>query len=194
MAGYRPITDFWFLTRCKYKGGVKRYGGYLGGFPERARRLIGCSIHEPMLHLCGGLARLYPYAGGVGPRDMTLDNDASVEPDFLQDAEEPLPRDTIPTGTGTPWGGILIDPPYSEKDAKRYPFSTYPNPNKLVANSLDVLPVGRKVGIIHYVVPRCPTAIIDGVATERAKFIACVGIICGFGNRIRVFSVFERTL
>lgn len=184
---YRPITDFWFLTRCKYKGGVKRYGGYLGGFPERARRLIGCAINEPMLHLCGGLARLYPYVGGFGPNDKTLDNDASVEPDFLQDAEDPLPDPTglrLKVGVELqPWGGILIDPPYSEEDAKRYPFSTYPNPNLLVANSLTVLPVGRKVGIIHYALPRCP---------KNAKFIACVGVACGFGNRIRCFSVFEK--
>ena len=187
--GYRPICDFWLLTRCKYKGGVKRYGGYLGGFPERARRLIGCSIQEPMLHLCGGLAKLYPYAGGFGPHDETLDNDKSVEPDWLQDAEDPLPVKTHP---GVRWGGILIDPPYSEEDAKRYPFSTYPNPNKLVANSLDVLPIGRKVGIIHYVIPRCPMHEVNGEMVERAKFIACVGVACGFGNRIRAFSVFER--
>lgn len=183
---YRPITDFWFLTRCKYKGGVKRYGGYLGGFPERARRLIGCSINEPMLHLCGGLARLYPYAGGFGPKDETLDNDASVKPDWIGDAEDPLPTHTLAREAGQPalrWGGILIDPPYSEEDAKKYPFSTYPNPNKLVANSLDVLPVGRKAGIIHYSLPRCP---------KNAKFIACVGVACGFGNRIRCFSVFEK--
>jgi len=184
---YRPITDVWFLTRCKYKGGVKRYGGYLGGFPERARRLIGCSINEPMLHLCGGLAKLYPYAGGFGPNDKTLDNDAAVQPDFLQDAECDLPP------FAGRWGGILIDPPYTEEDAKKYPSGTYPNPNKLVANSLDVLPVGRKVGIIHYVIPRCPTRLDEaGNRVEIAKFIACVGVACGFGNRVRVFSVYEK--
>lgn len=177
---YRPITDLWLLTRCKYKGGVKRYGGYLGGFPERARRLIGCSINEPMLHLCGGLARLYPYAGGFGQNDMTLDNDPSVKPDFLQGAECTLPQ----PGVTLRWGGILIDPPYSEDDAKKYPSGDYPNPNMLVANSIQAVPVGRKVGIIHYALPRCP---------KNAKFIACVGVACGFGNRIRCFSVFERT-
>ena len=39
--GYRPITDTWFLARAKLKGGVKYYGAYLGGFPERARALLG---------------------------------------------------------------------------------------------------------------------------------------------------------
>ena len=38
---YRPITDFWFLARAKLKGGKKYYGAYLGGFPERARVLLG---------------------------------------------------------------------------------------------------------------------------------------------------------
>ena len=186
---YRPICDFWLLTRCRYKNGVRRYGGYLGGFPERARRLIGWAINEPMLHLCGGLAKLYPYAGGFGQNDKTLDNDPFVKADFLCDAEEEIPLGPK-SGCGhseadnlIKWGGILIDPPYSEEDAKKYPFSTYPNPNKLVANSLGVLPVGRKVGIIHYVIPRCP---------KNAKFIACVGVACGFNNRIRCFSVFER--
>jgi hypothetical protein len=198
---YRPITDFWFLTRAKLKpnaDGSKnfRYGCYLGGFPERARRLIGCAINEPMLHLCGGLARLYPYDGGFGPLDETLDNDAAVEPDFLLDAEGPLPvapHTLDELNRRREWGGILIDPPYTEEDAKKYPFSTYPNPNLLVANSLAVLPAGRKVGIIHYVIPRCPTGRDDkGNPIEIAKFIACVGVACGFGNRIRCFSVFEK--
>lgn len=176
---YRPITDFWFLTRAKLKDGKKYYGAYLGGFPERARRLIGCSINDPLLHVCGGMAKFYPYAGGFGPHDMTLDIDQSTQPDFCVDAEEGITS----LGQHHPWGGILIDPPYSEEDAKHYPFGTYPNPNKLVANAINALIVGRKCGIIHYVIPRCP---------KNAKFIACVGVVCGFGNRIRAFSVFER--
>ena len=52
---YRPITDFWLLTRARLKGGEKYYGAYLGGFPDRARILIGASLHEPVLHVCGGM-------------------------------------------------------------------------------------------------------------------------------------------
>lgn len=178
------------LARAKLKGGKKYYGAYLGGFPERARRLIGASIEEPMLHVCGGMARHYPYAGGFGPYDRTLDLDPATEPDFLQDA-----REKFPTGPGLDadgrldpqgWAGILIDPPYSEADASKYVpgAGAYPAPGKLVQNAIDVLPVGRKVGLIHYSLPRMP---------KRAKCVAIVGIICGFGNRIRVFSVFERT-
>jgi hypothetical protein len=179
---YRPISDFWWLARCKYKGGVKRYGGYLGGFPERARRLIGASIHDPVLHICGGMANLYPYAGGYGYFDERQDLDATCNPEYLLDVNLGIP-DT-PKG-GQKWGGMIADPPYSEEDAEKYsPGSVrYPNPHRLVQSAIDSLQSGLKVGIIHYIIPRCP---------KNAKFIACVGIGCGFANRIRAFSVYEK--
>jgi hypothetical protein len=169
----------WFLARAKLKDGKKYYGAYLGGFPERARALIGASIDKPVLHVCGGMARHYPYRGGFGPNDQTLDLDPATEPDILHDARSPFPPGWAR------WAGILADPPYSAEDAAHYsPGSgAYPSPSKLVENCLASLQVGRKVGIIHYMVPRCP---------KNAKFTACVGVVCGFNNRIRCFSVFER--
>lgn len=174
---YRPLTDIWILARAKLKGGRKYYGAYLGGFPERARSLLGASITEPVLHVCGGLARLYPYKGGFGANDKTLDMDAGTAPDYQRDA-----REAIPTG----FKAILCDPPYSEADAEHWPTgaATYPSPGKLVANCIEALPVGGRVGIIHYMLPKAP---------KNSKFIACVGVISGFNNRIRCFSVWERT-
>jgi hypothetical protein len=173
---YRPITDMWILARCKYKGRKKRYGGYLGGFPERARALLGTTINDPVLHVCGGLARLYPYAGGFGPRDSTLDMDAMVSPDYQQDARDPLPDG---------FKAMLIDPPYSVEDAEQYApgAGAYPSPAKLVQNAIDALDTGCRAGIIHYILPKCP---------QNARFVACVGVVSGFNNRIRVYSVFER--
>lgn len=166
----------WFLARPKLKAGRKYYGAYPGGFPERARVLIGCGIDEPVLHLCGGMAKYYPYVGGFGPNDETLDLDPATEPDYLQNALDPLPGE---------WAGVLIDPPYSKEDAAMYTVgaAAYPPPDKLVENAVRSVPVGGKVGILHYSVPRCP---------KHAKLVACVGIICGFGNRLRCYSVFER--
>lgn len=182
---YHPIHDLWFLARAKLKGGEKYYGAYLGGFPERARVLIGAPINSPVLHVCGGKSKLYPYARGFGKFDQTMDLDPACEPDFLMDCRS----ENWPAGhaeTSTYWGGILIDPPYSEQDATHYlpGAEKYPSPNKLVQTAINTLMVGRKVGIIHYIVPRCP---------KNAKFVACVGVVCGFQNRIRAFSVFERT-
>lgn len=204
---YRPITDIWFLARAKLKGGKKYYGAYLGGFPERARALLGCKLSEPLLHVCGGMARLYPYKRGFGPRDMTLDLDPACEPDFLRDAREPFPcADAVTESVlaqraaklakgqqvpldgwrgSVPWAGILIDPPYSEADADHYsPGSDkYPKPNLLIRNALDVLPPGGRVGMIHYILPSPPPDTI---------FVGAVGVLCGFNNRVRVYSVFEK--
>lgn len=180
MPGYRPITDFWLLARCKYRGGVKRYGGYLGGFPERARALLGVTINDPVLHVCGGMAKQYPYKRGFGPNDATLDIDPAVEPDFLQDARQPWPIEA-----DGDWRGILIDPPYSEADAQHYTAGAdaYPPPNLLLKRAFEVLRPGGRVGIIHYILPKAP---------PDAIFVACVGICCGFNNRIRCYSVFEK--
>lgn len=173
---YRPIADMWILARAKLQGGRKYYGAYLGGFPERARALLGASITEPVLHVCGGMARFYPYRGGFGVLDKTLDIDPDTDPDFLQDARKPFP---------TGFKAILMDPPYSEDDAAKYNCgaSVYPKPNVLLCNAIAALPVGGRVGIIHYMVPKPP---------KNTKFIAVVGVMCGFNNRGRFFTVFEK--
>lgn len=203
MSNYRPLCDVWFLARAKLKGGQKYYGAYLGGFPERARALLGCRVNEPVLHVCGGQARLYPYKRAFGKNDKTLDLDPSCEPDFLMDARDAFPfadarpesknqllmvsLGQLPATRGSqPWAGVLIDPPYSEQDATHYlpGADKYPKPNQLIRHALDVLPVGGRVGIIHYILPSPPPGVY---------FVAAVGIFCGYNNRIRSYSVFERT-
>lgn len=173
---YRPITDTWFLARAKLREGHKYYGAYLGGFPERARALLGVRIDQPVLHVCGGKARHYPYRRAFGPLDKTLDLDPAVEPDFQQDALAPLPRG---------FHAMLADPPYSEADAAHYNVGAeaYPKPNALLKNMLSAVPPGGRVGMIHYILPSPPPDTV---------FVAAVSVMCGFNNRVRVFSVFER--
>lgn len=173
---YRPITDMWILARAKLMGGHKYYGAYLGGFPERGRALLGATINEPVLHVCGGMAKHYPYKGGFGPLDKTLDLDPETAPDFHQNALDPLPRG---------FKAMLADPPYSAEDAKHYRVGekAYPAPNALLRNMLDAVEPGGRVGLIHYILPSPPAG---------TRFVAAAGVICGFNNRIRIFSVFER--
>lgn len=172
----------WILARAKLKGGVKYYGAYLGGFPERARALLGVNNISPVLHVCGGMAKLYPYKRGFCENDRTLDLDPATNPDYCQDAREKWP---ISNGRQT-WAGILIDPPYSEIDAAHYVpgADKYPSPNALLKRAFEALPIGGRVGIIHYILPSPP---------KNSVFVACVGVICGFNNRIRIYSVFEKT-
>lgn len=215
MSNYRPITDTWILAREKLKGGQKFYGSYLGGFPERARVLLGVTIDDPVLHVCGGMARAYPYKGGFGPNDKTMDLDPRTEPNLLHDAREPWMyrgkddpdyKDGYSVCVG--WRGFLkgridkscegifedykfkaylIDPPYSETDAEHYiggtGASVYPSPSLLLKRAFEVMEVGQRVGIIHYMLPKPP---------PNARFVACVQVICGFNNRARCYSVFEK--
>jgi hypothetical protein len=159
-------------------GGQKYYGAYLGGFPERARALLGATIDEPVLHVCGGMAKHYPYKRGFGPNDKTLDIDSEVSPDFHQDARDPLPNG---------FKAILMDPPYSEDDAEKYSAgrAAYPKPNTLIKNALAAVRPGERVGLIHYMLPSPP---------KGSVFVAAAAVMCGFNNRVRVFSVFEKEL
>lgn len=173
---YRPICDTWILARSK----VKYYGAYPSGFLGRARALLGVGAEDPVLHVCAGRVRDYPFAG-LGRQDVTLDADAETQPDILCDvASEGIP--STPGG----WPAILIDPPYTEEDHQKYRVGgevALPSPSALLRSALAVVRPGGRVGMLHYLIPRPP---------KTAKFVACVGVIVGFGNRGRFYTVFER--
>ena len=175
---YRPITDIWILARPK----VKYYGAYPSGFLERAKPLIGCgTLGSQVLHVCGGHAKHYPYDKGFlgfGNNDATMDIDPETQPTFLGDALDPATWRLISDPDG-----IIIDPPYTPEDASKYRIPNYPAPNALLSICLDHVPVGGMVGMLHYVLPQPP---------KTAKFIACIGVIVGYNNRMRTFSVFQR--
>jgi hypothetical protein len=175
---YRPICDLWILARPK----VKYYGAYPNGFLERGRALLSARRHEPVLHVCGGHAKAYPTWATLCPHDRTLDLDAATHPDYVQDARAPLPQ--TPTEHG--WPAIICDPPYTETDAAKYQpgAAVFPLANQLLKNALAAVRVGGRVGMLHYVLPQPPR--------EGVKFVACVGVIAGYNNRMRVYSVFER--
>lgn len=192
---YRPITDTWILARAKLKGGRKYYGAYLGGFPERARILLGVTLQDSVLHVCGGMAKFYPYARGFGPNDKTLDLDPKCEPDFIHDVREPLPlqKGSVPMLTDIsrernvfyPWPAILCDPPYSEVDAAHYApgADKYPNPNELLKNCINSTRIGGRVGFLHYLWPGLP---------KNAMEVAVIAVKCGRNNRARQLTVYER--
>lgn len=141
MTNYRPITDIWILARPKLKDGKKYYGAYPAGFLQRARDLLGCGIHDPVLHVCGGMARHYPYAG-FGPNDRTLDLDPKTEPDYCQDVTEPWPvAFTNDIGVPIDLRGVIADPPYSDEEATHYApgKAKYPRPSQILARAAECL-------------------------------------------------------
>lgn len=184
---YHPIHDVWFMARAKLKPNAdgtpcKYYGAYLGGFPERARVLLGVRLEEPVLHVCGGMAKRYPYRRGFGPNDATMDLDPATQPDFCQDVRDSWDRAAVRS-----WGfkAFLCDPPYSVEDAAKYKVGAknYPRPSEILARADEVMVPGQRLGIIHYLVPSPP---------PEWRFVACVGVVCGFNNRMRAYSVFEK--
>ena len=194
---YRPITDVWILARPK----VKYYGAYPNGFMERARALLGVTPYDPVLHVCGGSARDYPAKPrGFGWQDHTLDLDPALNPDFTQDATAPLPLRICSDATclectdgnwhtgvkGHSWSALIADPPYTEADADHYTpgSAAFPKANLILKRMLEVVRPGGRVGMLHYLLPQPPR--------EGVRFVACIGVICGYNNRMRCFSVFER--
>lgn len=201
---YRPITDVWILARPK----VKYYGAYPNGFLERARALLGVTPFDPVLHVCGGKARDYPAKPrGFGPNDRTLDLDTALSPDFEQAATDELPRQRGPhvafeagicgycnnewTDGDCPnhrpeWPALIADPPYTEADAEHYALGreSFPSANRILKNMLAAVRPGGRVGMLHYILPQPPR--------DDTRFVACVGVIVGYNNRMRCFSVFER--
>ena len=138
------------------------YGAYPGGFLWRAKVLMP----GEMCHLCSGTIQ----------GDFTVD----INPDMLPDLEADA-RDTgLPDES---FDAVLLDPPYTPEDAKVYGFE-YPEPRDLMAEAWRLVRPGGRVGMLHYIVPRKPH--------KDARLLAVVGVMVGFGNRIRVLTVFEK--
>lgn len=176
---YRPITDVWILARSK----TPFYGAYPAGFLHRARALLGVGPFDSVLHVCAGKVKDYPYRG-LGPRDKTLDLDPACEPDYLQDARDPLPPNPR-TEYGGFWSAILIDRPYTEEDADKYApgKDCFPKANDLLKNALAVVGPGSRVGMLDYLWPH---------PGKHGKEVAVIGVGTGRNNRARWFTVFER--
>lgn len=181
MSDYRPICDVWILARPK----VKYYGAYPSGFLSRARELLGVTMDDQVLHVCGGAAKEYPFRG-YGPRDARMDSRAELHPELLGDVRDGVPlRGRSMDYDDLHWPAIIADPPYTIEDAKEYGTSAiFPEPGLLLRNCINAVRIGGRVGFLHYILPRPP---------KTARFVACVGVIVGYGNRMRCYSVFERT-
>ena len=180
---YRPICDVWILARPK----VKFYGAYPNGFLERALPMVGASEHDRVLHLCGGRAKSYPNERLVR-NAVTVDCDPDTKPDILADLSWDGLHWIDEHGPRGQWPAVLIDPPYTVDDHAKYACGdrvAMPKANHLLRLGLQLVKPGGRVGVLHYVWPQPPR--------EGARSVACIGVVCGFNNRMRCFSVFERS-
>jgi hypothetical protein len=177
---FRPITDDWILARSK----VKYFGAYPAGFLSRARDLLGVGINDQVLHVCAGKVRKYPYRG-FGPYDVTMDLDAKLRPNIVGDARDPRAYATA-IQDFPQIQAVLADPPYTPEFAKMYRpgAACFVTAGTIVKNSIDILPIGGRVGVLSLYWPRYPKKI--------ARQIYVGAVYTGNGNLGRTFAVFER--
>jgi hypothetical protein len=188
---YRPLTDVWILARPK----SKYFGAYPAGFLRRARDLIACSQEDQVLHVCSGDIANYKcgpgcsgnsdHWHGFGPNDITVDVDATVKADYHLDVRDIESFRTIAQQHQI--RGVLADPPYTKGFAANYSVGpdVFPTADVILKNSIQVLPIGGRVGVLSMMWPRYPKAM--------ARQIAVVAVYVGNGNIGRTFAVFERT-
>jgi len=179
---YLPPGGFWLLARAK----VKYYGAYPAGFLDRARLFLGIHIDDPLLHVCGGKVREYPFANCVGPNDKTVDLDIRLNPDYLMDVRFGLPMQP----DGSLWPSALVDAPYSELDAEQYACGreAYPQPNPLLKITLEHVRPGGRVGFLHPKWPR-PPKLVHGC---RIKEVWAGAASTGRDSIARHYVVFEK--
>lgn len=152
-------------------------------FPlHRARALLGVQPNDPVLHVCAGRIRDYPYKG-LGKFDKTLDLDPALKPDYLFDAREPLPF--LNEQQFLYWPAVLIDRPYTTGDAEKYApgAAKLPDLNQLLKHALGVVAPGSRVGVLDYLWPHPGT-----LGTE----VAVIAVGTGRNGRARWFTIFER--
>ena len=65
---------------------------------------------------------------------------------------------------------------------------TLPTPAGLLANCLLHVRPGGRVGFLHYQWPRPP----EKMGRYPIKCVALIGVVMGYGNNIRAFSVYEK--
>ena len=163
---YRPICDVWLLARGAGSSGKKAfYGAYPSGFLRRAIDLVGSG---KVCHLCSGSLENEPY---------TVDINPDCHPSFVEDAR----HTSFESGV---FDSVLIDPPYSEEDAKRYG-TGLPSMKDLLVEACRIVKPGGKVGLLHLLVPHIPKGF-------EQREVALIAVVCGCNQRIRVFTVLKR--
>lgn len=194
---YRPITDVMILARRK----GKYYAGFPAGFLPRARHEIECNASDRVLFICAGKVSENDgrKVGGIPltgfyPQDITVDIDPETNPTVLFDVRE-LDRvanagDALlwpPVGNPTPAPrGAIIDRDYTPEDADKHATGreTWPaNLDKLLADTLRLVPVGSCVGVLDYLTPRPP---------KSAALVAHFAVTTMYGGRERAFNVYRR--
>jgi hypothetical protein len=144
---------------------------YYGQYPSTfVKRILGMFPNHRMLHLCCGRCKI---AGAVN-----VDIHKLPEVDIVANVES-LP-DIL---KGSKFDVVLIDPPYSEEDSKRYKVPRLINARRVMKESKDCL---RGGGFLLWLDEKYPS-----YRRKEWRLVGLIGIVTGFERRTRVLSIFK---
>jgi len=146
------------------------WGCYPQGFLDWALRAM-CVPAAEVLHVCSGALTARDVAGGI-----RVDIEPDRKPDVVADGR------ALPFAAGS-FGGVLIDPPYTQEYARDLYNCEYPRPSHLLREAARVVRPGGRVGLVHFLVPLCGRPL---------RYLRCYGVTQGLGYRIRALTIFER--
>lgn len=161
----------WHLSQaCHDQSPAPVLGSFPSGFVQLAIGKLQCAPNR-ILHICSGMLDNDAVGGGV-----RLDIRAAARPDIVADGRQ------LPFADNS-FLGVLIDPPYSVEYAETLYGTSYPRPSHLLREAARVLQPGRRIGILHFLVPNCPPGF---------RIAEITGVTQGCGYRIRAFTVFVK--
>lgn len=145
------------------------YGGYPHGYLERVRQLF--PDKKNTLHLFSGKVGKDVFPGA------TVDLDASVKPDYVDDAQS---LEQVPLAE---FDLVLADPPYSVEDCDHYEPSMVKR-NKVFKALGKGLKSGTHVVWLDQVLPM--------YRKDEFEVIGYIGMVKSTNHRFRVITIFER--
>jgi len=164
------IVGTWIMGQ-NYTVKSAYYGGYPHGYLKRVKALFPDKKHTRTLHLFAGKVQKEIIGG------FTLDSNASLEPDFVDNAET---MESVNLGH---IDFVLADPPYSVEDCEHYGTAMVSR-NKVMKTLGARLPSGAHVVWLDQVLPM--------YRKEEFSIEAVIGMVKSTNHRFRMVTIFRK--
>jgi len=163
------LYGFWLIGRW-YASDRSFYGSYPPSYLSRVRSLFPDCVK--VLHLFSGIVK------GDGVNEITYDINPELKPDICDDG-----CNLVSHFNKNEFDLILADPPYEERDFKKYGYKPF-NKKKVVKDcSLIVNPGGFLVWL---------DTILPSFSKRDWQLYGIIGLIQSTNHRIRSINIFQK--
>lgn len=163
------IYGFWLIGRW-YASDRNFYGSYPPSYLSRIRSLVPDCVK--VLHLFSGTIK------GDGINEITYDINPNLEPNICDDADCLLKH--FRDGE---FDLILADPPYEERDFRKYGCKPF-NKGKVVRDCSTIV---RPSGFLVWL-----DTILPPFSTKDWMLFGIIGMVQSTNHRIRAVSIFQK--